>query len=75
MDLKDNPVLDNIRKYTEQAARTTFNSCLVNLYRDENDYVPFHADDETLFEGRHPISSISFGETRRFLMRFKSKYK
>ena len=75
MDLKDNPVQDNIRKHTEQAARTTFKSCLVNLYRDQNDCVPVLADDETLFEGRHPISSISFGETRLFLIRFESKYK
>ncbi|MCL6417308.1 alpha-ketoglutarate-dependent dioxygenase AlkB [Aestuariirhabdus sp. Z084] len=46
-----------------------FNSVLMNLYRDGNDSVGWHADDEPEL-GRNPcIASLSLGATRRFHLR------
>jgi alkylated DNA repair dioxygenase AlkB len=46
-----------------------FNSVLVNLYRDGNDGVAWHADDEPEL-GREPlIVSVSLGATRSFQLR------
>ena len=42
------------------------NSVLVNVYRDGNDYVSMHRDDEPLFDNTQPIASISLGTTRAF---------
>ena len=42
------------------------NSVLVNVYRDGNDYVSMHRDDEPLFDNTQPIASVSLGATRAF---------
>ena len=39
----------------------TFDYCLVNFYRDGNDYINFHADNEA----KDVIASVSLGATRR----------
>jgi alkylated DNA repair dioxygenase AlkB len=38
-----------------------FDYCLVNLYRNGQDYINFHADNET----KDTIASITLGATRR----------
>lgn len=51
----------------------TFNSVLINLYRDGRDSVSWHSDDEFSL-GIHPtIASVSLGEVRKFEMRRKKK--
>ncbi|MBL7818086.1 MAG: alpha-ketoglutarate-dependent dioxygenase AlkB [Saprospiraceae bacterium] len=48
-----------------------FNSVLCNFYRNGNDSMGWHQDNEPEL-GKNPlIASINFGETRRFLFRFK----
>jgi alkylated DNA repair dioxygenase AlkB len=48
-----------------------FNSVLLNLYRDQNDGMGWHADDEKEL-GRDPvIGSVSFGATREFQLRHR----
>jgi alkylated DNA repair dioxygenase AlkB len=42
---------------------------LANLYRDENDSVGYHADDEAILGLNPVIASYSLGETRRFLVK------
>ena len=42
----------------------------MNLYRDGNDYINFHADNET----KDTIASVSLGVTRRFLLRHISSF-
>lgn len=42
------------------------NAMLVNVYRDGNDKVGLHSDDEHLFDADQPIASLSFGATREF---------
>ena len=45
------------------------NAMLVNVYRDGNDKVGLHSDDESLFGADQPIASLSFGATREFQIR------
>lgn len=62
----------SIKKRIEKVAESNFNSVLANLYRNGQDYVSWHSDDEKEL-GENPIlASISFGATRRFLLRHKS---
>lgn len=53
----------------ERAAGAAFNSVLLNWYRNGEDAMGWHADDEPEL-GRNPvIASVNLGATRRFLMR------
>ncbi|MBS0213531.1 MAG: alpha-ketoglutarate-dependent dioxygenase AlkB [Proteobacteria bacterium] len=45
------------------------NGVLANLYRDGNDAMGWHADDEPEIDPRAPILSLSLGATRRFALR------
>ncbi|RFS23304.1 alpha-ketoglutarate-dependent dioxygenase AlkB [Chitinophaga silvatica] len=52
----------------------TFNSVLANLYRNGNDAMGWHADDEPEL-GPHPIiASVNFGATRKFRLRYKNNH-
>ncbi|MGA1389052.1 MAG: alpha-ketoglutarate-dependent dioxygenase AlkB family protein [Ilumatobacteraceae bacterium] len=65
------PLLSDLRQRCEQVSGAKFNSVLVNLYRDGNDGVGWHADNEAV-NGREPtIASISLGATRRFDLRHR----
>lgn len=60
------PVLRKLRDLCEQVSGATFNSVLVNLYRDGNDGVGWHADDEPENGPEPVIASLSLGASRRF---------
>lgn len=62
----------NSQEIAEDLVGTTFNSCLLNLYRDGKDYVGWHADDEKLYGKNAPICSISLGHARDFQLRLKA---
>jgi len=65
------PLLRNIREHCEEQTGHTFNGVLVNYYRDGNDHLGWHSDDE-LINGSEPlIASISLGAERRFDMRHR----
>lgn len=60
-----------VLEHTE--TQVVFNSVLANYYRDGQDGVAWHSDDEREL-GREPlIASVSLGETRSFLMKHKTK--
>ena len=61
-----------MREKLDQACSANFNSVLLNLYRDGNDSVDWHADDERELGPEPIIASVSLGETRTF--DFRSKY-
>ena len=62
-----------IKADVEAVTGSRFNSVLLNLYRDENDSVGWHSDDEPEL-GRCPvIASLSLGESRTFRLRHKSR--
>lgn len=64
------PTLQTIRKQVELHLGRRFNSCLANYYRNGQDSVAWHSDDE--HEMGDVIVSISLGGTRRFLTREKT---
>lgn len=65
------PLLNDIRSRCESVSGASFNSVLVNLYRDGNDGVGWHTDNEAV-NGREPtIASVSLGATRRFDLRHR----
>ncbi len=61
--------LAGLRDLVAARCGVTFNSVLLNLYRDGSDSVAWHRDDEPEL-GRAPtIGSLSLGATRRFRLR------
>ena len=63
-----------IKESIEPIAKTTFNSVLINYYRDGKDRVAWHSDDEKEL-GKNPvIASVSLGAKRKFKLRHK-RYK
>lgn len=61
-----------LKKEIEKIADVQFNSVLLNWYRNGEDYMNWHADDEKEL-GRNPtIASVNFGETRDFILRNNS---
>lgn len=50
-----------------------FNSVLLNLYRNGNDKVSWHADDEKGLGQNPTIASVSLGATRRFDLKHKTE--
>jgi alkylated DNA repair dioxygenase AlkB len=65
------PLLGRLRVRCEGLANATFNSVLVNLYRDGTDGVGWHADDEPENGVEPVIASVSLGATRRFDLRHR----
>ncbi len=51
----------------------TFNGVLLNYYRDGNDKIGYHSDDEPELGPEPFIASLSVGARRRFLLRPKPK--
>lgn len=63
--------LASLRQKVEAITYGDFNSVLVNQYRDGNDCVGWHSDDETELGNQPVIASLSFGAVRRFRLRHK----
>ena len=65
------PTLLEIKNRIEEVSNVTFNSVLLNYYRNERDSVSWHSDDEPEL-GKNPIiGSVSFGEVRTFQLKHK----
>lgn len=58
-----------IKESIEKITGETFNSVLCNYYRDGNDYVAWHADNEDELGKNPSIASVSFGASRIFSLR------
>ena len=70
-------LLADIRRRVGSIAQASFNSVLMNYYRDHRDSMGMHSDDEPEL-GRNPvIASLSLGEQRTFVLkhRFKKELK
>ncbi|MDM3872125.1 alpha-ketoglutarate-dependent dioxygenase AlkB [Porticoccus sp. W117] len=65
------PELMQLRQRVEAAANHHFNSALLNLYRDGNDSVAWHSDDEPELGLEPVIASVSLGAERRFQLKQK----
>ena len=60
-----------IKKAIEPIAGTQFNSVLINYYRDGQDRVAWHSDDENELGTEPIIGSVSLGAERKFKLRHK----
>jgi alkylated DNA repair dioxygenase AlkB len=64
-------LLLDIRYRVEAAAHTSFNSVLLNYYRDDRDSMGLHSDDEPELGERPMLASLSLGEERTFILKHK----
>lgn len=64
-----------IKGKIEQLTNYTFNSVLLNWYRDGNDSMGWHSDDEKELGMNPIIASLSLGATRDFQIRRKDNHK
>jgi alkylated DNA repair dioxygenase AlkB len=67
------PVLLEIKQATERLSGTRFNSVLLNLYRDGQDSMGWHSDDEPELGPEPVIASVSLGALRRFVFQHKKR--
>ncbi|MFM2486348.1 alpha-ketoglutarate-dependent dioxygenase AlkB family protein [Celerinatantimonas yamalensis] len=65
-------LLTQLRTDLSDVCQVPFNSVLANLYRNGNDAMGWHSDDERELGGAPMIASLSFGSERRFLLRERS---
>ena len=63
--------LSTLKTQIEAVADSTFNSVLLNHYRDGQDSMGWHSDDEPELGPAPTIASLSLGGTRRFLLKHK----
>lgn len=64
------PALLEIKQRIEKRTPVVFNSVLLNLYRDQQDSVGWHRDNEKSLGINPVIGSVSFGAPRKFLFRY-----
>jgi len=63
--------LSELKHKVESISGSSYNSVLINLYRDQHDSVGWHSDDEPELGTQATIASLSFGERRTFKLRHK----
>lgn len=66
------PTLLHLKEVCERFAQARFNTVLVNLYRDGQDTVGWHSDDEPELGTDPVIASLSLGAPRTFRLRNRS---
>jgi alkylated DNA repair dioxygenase AlkB len=66
------PTLSELRRAVETMCDARFNSVLCNRYRDGNDAMGWHSDNEPELGDEPVIASLSFGATRRFRLRHRT---
>ena len=64
-------LLREIKRRIEDCTEVSFNAVFLNLYRDHNDSMGFHSDDERELGKNPAIASLTFGATRTFLLKHK----
>ncbi|AWH83888.1 alpha-ketoglutarate-dependent dioxygenase AlkB [Flavobacterium album] len=67
------PELLTIKTKVEDEVSFKFNAVLLNLYRNGKDGVGWHSDRTENFGKNQVIASVSFGETRPFRLRHKTR--
>jgi alkylated DNA repair dioxygenase AlkB len=64
-------LLREIKRRVEDCTDARFNAVFLNLYRDHNDSMGFHSDDEKELGKNPTIASVTFGATRVFKLKHK----
>jgi alkylated DNA repair dioxygenase AlkB len=65
------PLVLTLKTAVETASGASFNSVLLNYYRDGRDSMGMHSDDEPELGPAPVIASLSFGAARNFLLKHK----
>jgi alkylated DNA repair dioxygenase AlkB len=60
-----------VKKMIEERFKLHFDSCLINYYVNQEDYMRFHKDDVGVSKSPN-IITVSFGETREFQVRLRA---
>ena len=68
------PLVQEIGRRVSQICGQPFNGVLLNLYRDGQDSMGWHADDEAELGLNPTIASVSLGATRRFKLRHNLRH-
>lgn len=75
LEMSPTPLPDELNELKSKCERKSsgikFNVCLANLYRDGNDSMGWHADDEKELGARPVIASVSLGAERVFHLKHK----
>ena len=66
-------LLLEIKRKIETVTEGSFNSVLLNYYRDNRDSMGFHSDDEPELGLRPVIASLSLGEERTLIMKHRAE--
>jgi alkylated DNA repair dioxygenase AlkB len=66
------PELEEVKKKVEAASGATFNSLLLNFYRDGKDSIGFHTDAEPELGENPVVATVSFGSVREFVLKHKA---
>jgi len=72
--LQPHPFTDTLialKKLLDTTCQATFNTVLLNLYRDGNDGNGWHSDDEKELGKHSSIASLSLGAERKFQLKHK----
>jgi alkylated DNA repair dioxygenase AlkB len=69
------PILGELRAKVESAAEQSFNSVFLNRYRSGRDSMGYHSDAEPELGENPVIASLSFGASRRFVLKPKRQAK
>jgi alkylated DNA repair dioxygenase AlkB len=67
------PTLLDLKARVEALTEHEFNSVLLNYYRDQNDSMGMHCDDERELGPQPAIASLSLGDERTFLLKHKTR--
>jgi alkylated DNA repair dioxygenase AlkB len=67
------PPILALKSSIERVCAASFNSVLLNLYRDGSDSMGWHSDDEPELGEQPVIASLSLGATRRFRLRHRRR--
>lgn len=60
------PLILEIKNQIETVCKQTFNSCLLNYYKDGNEGMSWHSDNEKTMGQEPVIASLSLGTARKF---------
>ena len=67
------PLMHELKVKIEKVTKTTFSSCLLNLYRNGQDSNGWHADNEKELGDKPIIASLSLGAARYFHFKHRTK--
>ncbi|GFR28028.1 DNA oxidative demethylase ALKBH2 [Trichonephila clavata] len=72
---KNCPIVLDLKECVESVTGESFNFVLINRYKDGEDHMGEHRDDEKELVPTAPIASLSFGQARDFIFRHKDTKK